>query len=477
VSEHVDGTGSALVSGPLGADEREELERLRQEVAALRAGPPPPPARVRRPLRWASIGSAVLLVIGLLLMPVSVLAVWTNNQVSDTERFVTTVSPVFQDPTMQTALAGRISSEVFAHLDVQQIANETIDALAAQGLPPRVAERLHDLTGPLADGVRGVVQSKIQELVASPRFVAAAQQATEVAHQQMQTVLAGQSSAITVEGGNTVLDLYPFIEAAKQDLVNSGFQAAARIPEVHPTIELFPASTLVRAQTAYRVLDATATWLPWVTLLVLVGGVLLARRRRRAAMAVGLGVMGVMIVFAVALLVARGLLVGSVAQQGAAPAAATFDILVRFLRVALRTLFVVGLVVALAAFVTGPSRTAVAIRGTLSSWIAKGRRGGVARALQRGPVGPWVHDHRGALRVAVVLLAALVVVFLDRPTGGDVLLVTIGLVVLLGVIEFLDRPREPEQPRAGVPPNPADGDRAGTARAEAGGRDRGPDHA
>jgi hypothetical protein len=83
------------------------------------------------------------------------------------------------------------------------------------------------------------------------------------------------------------------------------------------------------------------------------------------------------------------------------------------------------------------------------------RRGGVARALQSGPVGPWVHDHRGVLRVAAVALAALVVVFLDRPTGGDILLVAIGLVVLLGVIEFLDQPREPQ---VVVPPPRAEGD-------------------
>ena len=57
--------------------------------------------------------------------------------------------------------------------------------------------------------------------------------------------------------------------------------------------------------------------------------------------------------------------------------------------------------------------------------------------------------------VAAVALAALVVVFLDRPTGGDILLVAIGLVVLLGVIEFLNQPREPQ---AEVPPPRAEGD-------------------
>jgi hypothetical protein len=74
----------------------------------------------------------------------------------------------------------------------------------------------------------------------------------------MNTALAGESSAITVEGDSAVLDLYPFIEAAKQQLVGGGFAAAARTPEIHPTVELFPASTLIRAQTAYQTLDAVA---------------------------------------------------------------------------------------------------------------------------------------------------------------------------------------------------------------------------
>ena len=201
-------------------------------------------------------------------------------------------------------------------------------------------------------------------------------------HQQLQTVLSGQSSAITIEGSSAVLDLAPFIDSAKQHLVDSGFAAAARIPEIHPTVELFPASYLVRAQTAYRILDTAATWLPWLALLTLVGGVLLARRRRRAVMAIGLGVMGVMVLLAVALLVTRGLLVGSVAEQ-AAPAAVIFDTLVRFLRIALRTIFVVGLIIALGAFLVGPAPTAVRLRGALSRMIDRLRRGGVSGTAGR----------------------------------------------------------------------------------------------
>ncbi|GEL21170.1 hypothetical protein PSU4_01240 [Pseudonocardia sulfidoxydans NBRC 16205] len=435
----VDSPDSSSAAAALTIDERAELERLRTELATLRSTPPPP-APPRAPTRWASVASAVLLVLGLLLVPVSVLSVWAHNQLSDTERFVATTSPILADPAVRSTLADRVTAEIFAQVDVQGLANEAVDALAAQGVPAGVVDRLHGLTGPLADGTRTFVGDKVDELVASPAFVAAGERALAVTHQQIAAALAGNPSALTVAGGETVLDLYPFIEAAKQQLVASGFSLAARLPEIHPTVALFPASTLVRAQSLYTVLDVAATWLPWVTLVLLIAGVMLAKRRRRATLVVGLAVMATMLVLAAALLAVRGIVVGAAAPQSAAAAASTFDIVVRFVRAALRTLFVVGLVVALAAWVTRPSATAVRLRGTVGGGIARMRRGGFARTVGSGPVGPWVHDHRVALRTALVVLAALVVVLWDRPSGWTVLGVVLVLLVLLGVVELLDQP-------------------------------------
>ncbi|MGE0301018.1 hypothetical protein [Pseudonocardia sp.] len=435
---------AAAAPDVLDASERDELTRLRAEVEALRAaGPPPPSPRPRRHIRWASVGSAILLVLGVLAVPVSVIAVWAHTQVTDTDEFVATVSPVFSEPSVQQAVGERITNEVFTRIDVEQIVNETVDALAAQGLPPVLVERLRALSGPIADGARGFVEGRVDALVASPQFISAAERALTVSHEQLNTVLSGNSQAITVQGGSAVLDLAPFIDAAKQQLVASGFELAGRIPEVHPTIDLFPASTLVRAQSAYAALETLADWLPWITLLLLAGGVMAARRKRRALIGVGIGLMAVMVVLAVALLVARGVLVGAVAQQAAVPTAAAFDIVVRFLRVAIRTLFVVGLVVAVGAWLSGPSSAAVQVRSTAARGVAALRRGAIATRLAQGPVGPWVHDHRGLLRVVVVVIGVLLLLFLNRPTGLDVLGIAIVVVVLLGVVEFLDQPGAP----------------------------------
>jgi hypothetical protein len=453
MSDLVDDPGQGVATA-LDDTERLELKRLRTEVAALRAQPAGP-APVRRRVRWASVGAATLVVIGCLLVPLSLVAVWTDNQVSDTDRFVATTSPVISDPSVQAALADRITAEVFGRVDVKQVADQAIDALAAQGLPAPVVDRLHALTGSLAKSAQDFARGEIGKLVASPQFGQAFNQAVATSHRQITAVLSGESSAITIQGASAVLDLGVFIDAAKQRLVASGFELAARIPEIHPTVDLFPASTLVRAQSAYGLLDATATWLPWVTLLVLVAGVLLARSRRRAVLGAGVGIMVMMVAVAIGLLIVRALLVGSVPHQAAAPAAATFDIVVSFLRIGLRTLFVIGLCMACAGFLTGPSATAVQIRGAATRSIGWLRRGRIADALGGGPVGPWVHAHRRLLHASVVVLAALLVIFLDQPTGFAILAVAVAVVVLLGVIEFLNQPAPGGDPLV----SPSRGDR------------------
>jgi hypothetical protein len=114
MADTTEGVRGAVIAPVLGEDERGELERLRQEVAALRVSAVPRP---RRRIRWASVAAAVLLVLGCVGVPVSVVAVWTHNQVADTDRFVATMSPVILSPAVQSALTDRISSEVLAYID------------------------------------------------------------------------------------------------------------------------------------------------------------------------------------------------------------------------------------------------------------------------------------------------------------------------------------------------------------------------
>ena len=199
----------------LGVDERAELERLRQENVELRTTARPP----RRSIRWRSVFSAVLIILGCVLAPLSLVAVWTDSQLSDTDRFVETVSPLAADPAVQEALTNRITTTVFQYVDVQGLAKEAITALAAQGsLPPQVATRLEGLTPTLVSATTGFVREKVGEVVASPQFASAWDQAVGIAHREMVTLLSGDARGIVVQGDTVYLQLGPFIDAAKQRL-------------------------------------------------------------------------------------------------------------------------------------------------------------------------------------------------------------------------------------------------------------------
>jgi hypothetical protein len=120
-----------------------------------------------------------------------------------------------------------------------------------------------------------------------------------------------------------------------------------------------------------------------------------------------------------------------------------YDTLVRFIKDGLRILLVVGLIVAIAAFFTGPSVTAVRTRRGLSRGIGWLRTGGERAGLRTGPVGSWTFQHRTALRISAVALFAIIFVFLSTPSAASAIILAILLLVVLGLIEFIGRPPAP----------------------------------
>ena len=100
--------GSVAGAPDLSQDERTELERLRAEVTDLRVQRAHQ-MRNRR-MGWRAPVASVLIVIGCVLAPVSVLGVWTANQVSDTSRYVANVEPLVHNPAIQNALTDKLTS-------------------------------------------------------------------------------------------------------------------------------------------------------------------------------------------------------------------------------------------------------------------------------------------------------------------------------------------------------------------------------
>jgi hypothetical protein len=439
-------------------DERAELERLRAEVRELRGqgrGQLPGPGEGagsgagRKPGRdrWRAPVAAVVITVGCVLAPLSVVAVWAANQVSNTDRYVANMAPLISEPPIQHALSGRITSEIESRLDVGALVSSTSAELASDHLP-RLSALLTNFSGPIASGVNSLVSTTVARAVASPAMAQVWVTANRTAHQGIVRVLSGQGNgSLSVVNDNVVLNLGPLITQVKQDLVARGLTIADKIPTVNATFPLFAAPNLAKAQQGYRLLTALKWVLPLLSIALLAGGVMIARRHRRGLIGAALGLAGSMLVLAIALAIARAVYLNSVPSSvlPADAAGVLYDTLIRFVRDGLRVLLLVGLVVAAGAFLAGPSSAAVATRRGARSGIGWLRDRGERAGLHPGPVSAWTSAHKRLLRVAAVGVAALIFVFWGQPSLALVIWLVLLLLAALGVIELL----------GGRPPRPA----------------------
>jgi len=446
----IGGEPHPATDGPeLSPDERAELERLRQETAKLRGQEPGAPRRRR--FSWRTPVSIVLIVLGCILGPVAVLGVWAGNEVSDTGRWVATVEPLIHDPAIQNVLTDKITTEITNRLNVTGTIDQASAQLNDRGLT-RISSLLNSFGPQIASSVTGFIHSTVHRVISGPRVAKLWVRVNTTAHQAVVQVLSGQGNgAISTSNGQITLNLGPFIAVVKQDLVAHGFALASNIPPISPTVALFQAKDLGKAQAGYRLITTLKIVLPILALVLLAAGVWVARGRRRALIWAALGLAASMLVLAIGLLIARSIYLNSVPPTvlpGDA-AAAAFDAMVYFIRVGLRVVLAVGLVVAIGAFITGPSRAAIQTRSALKSWLGWIRNFGERRGVSTGPVGEWTYAHRRGLRIGAVALFALIFVFWGHPTGLVVIVLVVLLVLVLGLIELIGRP--PAEPGTAAP--------------------------
>ena len=434
----------AVESDELSPDERAELERLRAEKAAEKAelksqgnG-----TTQRRHFSWRTPVSIVLIVIGCILTPAAALGIWAGNEVSDTGRWVATVEPLIHDPAIQNALTDKITNEITSRLNVTGTINQASAQLNDKGLT-RISSLLNSFAPQISSSITGFIHNTVHSVITSPAAAKIWVQVNTVAHQALVKVLSGEGGGpVSTSNGQITLNLGPFIAEVKQDLIQHGFSLASSIPPVSPTIALFQANDLGKAQTLYRLIKAARIVLPILALIFLAAGVYVARGHRRALIGAALGVAASMLILAIGVQIARAIYLNSVPSNvlPSDAAAAAFDAMVHFIKVTLRVILLVGLVVAIGAFFTGPSRAAIRTRSGFKSGTEWIRNYGERRGVSTGPVGQWTYHHRRGLRIGAVALFALIFVFWGQPTGVVVIVLAILLLLVLGLIELIGRP-------------------------------------
>src|SRR5262249_38449326 len=220
------------------------------------------------------------------------------------------------------------------------------------------------------------------------------------------------------------------------------------IPQVNATFTIFESSDVSKVQRGFHLLDRLGLWLPFILVALAALGIYLARNHRLAFIGTGVGVALAMLAAAIALAATRHAYLDAVPQAmlPTAAAAVLLDPAVPSLRGALRAVFLIGLLVALGAFLPGRSVTAVAPRRWLVAgfgWV-RGRLATAGAGLEG--VTAWVAPRARLLRGLVVAAAFLGLLLVRYRTPALVGWLTLAVLLCLAGIQFLAPTRAPSRP-------------------------------
>lgn len=422
-----------------------ELEALRGRIAALEAERART-ERARRPAhhRVRSIVAVVLIVLGCVLAPLGVVAAWTSSIVGDTDRYVDTVRPLASDKDIQNAAANRVTNALMERLDLTALLQD-----AAPAQRPLLEKALGKLGPSLESAVRSFVHDKAEAVVASDAFEKIWTDANRRIHSAVDKALTGSGGgAVKIENDTVTLDLAPVVEQVKQRLVDSGMTVAGKIPEIHTDFTIVESEDIGKVKTYFRVLQLVGFWLPVVAVLLVVAGVLVSTHRRRVLIVASLCFAFATLLLGVALTVFRVVYLDALPSGVSQPAAGSlYDTLTRFLRTSVRSVVALGVVIAVAAWLTGPGRHAALVRRLWHSAIDAVRATADHAGLRTGPVGPFVDRYRTWITWILVAGAVLAFVLWPYPTGWVVVGLALALLFALGVVDFLaTRPSRKDSP-------------------------------
>jgi hypothetical protein len=438
MSDDTDATNGepATPDTPDDATESVEAETAAAPVATASAVPADVKVKPDKGKRWQRIVSVVLLVLGFILVPLSAVAIWTHNQLTNTDRYVETVSPLAENADVQQVVAAAVVNAIFTG---------NIEKRVASALP----KRAQPLAAPIASAAKSYATDVTEKLLATQQFSDLWDAANRRAHNQLVALLTDDSSkapgAVNIKDGKVTLDLTKVITQVQGKLVDAGlsFLKNVNVPPVSRTITIIDTEGLAEARSYVSILDTLAWVLPVLGILCLAGSALIVPpRRRRLTVRAALVLVAACAFTLVLLAIGRSLYLDATVNKDAAKA--VFDILVRNLRYGVITLAVVGVIVALVAYFAGPSAPAKATRRLAGAGIAGARNKAGDLGYQPNAFEAFVGAHKRALELVIAGLAVVALVVWNQPGVGAVLFLFVVALILVGVVEFFARGAVPE---------------------------------
>jgi hypothetical protein len=312
-----------------------------------------------RPMRTRRAIATVLVVVASLLAFLAILAIWLNRQALNTDNWTRTSSQLLEEPVVRDQVAGRLTDELFASVDVQ--------ATLQDALPPRAQA----LAAPAANALRTQAEKMVRNALERPDVQALWADANRTAHQELMAVLNGGGSTVSTDNGRVVLDVSRLL-AELQARAGVGGRLRKALPASASRITLFQSSELGTAQKVVRILRPLPVVLILASVALLAVAIAIAPGwRRRAVRAYGIG----FLVAGAGALLARSLAGDQFVTALASTAAAVPSVTAvwtistsMLVDIAVATIGY-GVVIVLGAWLAGPTRWATSVRRTIAPYL------------------------------------------------------------------------------------------------------------
>lgn len=430
--------GSSQPAGEEGGTE-EELDRLKAERDAAVAALDKRGRRQRRRARTRRIFVGFLVVVFALILPLTTIVAWAHNTVLNTNGWVRTVGPIGSDPAVTAVVSRQVTDQLFTAVDAQ-------DKIAG-ALPPNASF----LAAPITNGVKGYVQTAVDNALGSQQFQTLWVEANRFAHEQLVSVLRGNTKALSTTNGQVVLNLVPLLNQALQQIepfvsgvvgkpvdlptiTASEVPASAcqkistalgrPMPATCGQIPLFPADKLTQAQRLVRAFDRVTVLLVILTPIVAALAMWISKRRRRTMLQLSVGGILGLVVIRRALWWLQGDLINTGKPENKAARQAILQQVTHGLFTASGWIIAGLALVFLVTLLTGPYGWARKMR----AYIAEaGRRAWALAVATTGKARDdstiaWVRSHIGALKLAGVVVAILAMLIFSVSFIGFVII-------------------------------------------------------
>lgn len=215
----------------------------------------------------------ILVLIGCLLAAPAVAAYALVGEVTDQQRYLDAVEPLADDPAIQQSVATQI------------------DAAIGDKVP---------------EAAKALVDQSVDSFVKSAEFRQLWLSVNREAHPQVLAMLRGEENgSLSVEGDSIVLNLGDVAAQLRERMSARDVPFANQIPDINASVELISQPAVRQLVPAFDLLEKMSVLLPIVSLLLLVGGVLIAARRGRVLIVGGIGLVVMMLLLVLFQFIAR----------------------------------------------------------------------------------------------------------------------------------------------------------------------------